>query len=252
MKKVTLLKMPGGGKPRDRREVIWERIERRARTDSAHLTVDRIVRLAMDLADREGLEAISMRRIAAELQSGVMSLYYYVPGKGDLLDLLLDAAIGEVEIPAQPSGDWQRDLRLVALRTRACLKRHVWATGLLNIRPAVGPNRMAQLEFALSAVSALGLSLKDMWRAIGSLYVYVFGFVVLELSEAHALRQAAFHQAAAPYVEGLFAGGKFPNLARYQAAGAPATPDDEAFEAGLDLVVRGIAAVLKPGKRKRR
>lgn len=249
LKKAALHKGPERDKTGDRQELVWERIERRARTDSGNLTVERIVHLAMDIADREGLEAISMRHIAAELQSGVMSLYYYVQGKGDLLDLLLDAAFDEIEIPRQATGDWQQDLRLFALRTRACLKRHVWATGLMNARPAIGPHRLAQIEFALSTVSGLGLSLTDMFRAIGLVYVYVFGHVILELSEARALRQAGFDQTAAPYIDRLFASGKFPNLARYHAAGAPAPPDDEAFEAGLDLVLKGIAAFLKSKNR---
>ncbi len=242
-------KVLGTEKESGRRELIWERIERRSGAHSPTLTVERIVRLAIDLADREGLQAISMRRLAAELNSGVMSLYYYVPGKGDLLDLLLDTIIGETDLPAQPSGNWRRDLQLMARRTRVCLKRHGWALALFGVRPAIGPNRFALTEFALSVISGFGLGIKTMWRMIGSLYVYIIGFVALELSDGHALRQAGFEKLAAPYMEKLLASGKLPNVARYFAAGRPAPPDDEAFEDGLNLVLDGIAAAIEAKRR---
>jgi AcrR family transcriptional regulator len=227
------------------RELIWERIERRAKTGSAKPVVERMVRLAMAVADREGLEALSMRRVAAEMQSGVMSLYYYVPGKGELLDLLLDEAIGEMQMSAGPSGDWRKDLRVLALRTRACLKRHPWALLVLHSRPAIGPNRLAQTDFALGVLSPLRLDHKMIWRAVGSFYLYILGSVALELSEAHTLRRAGFGRTVQHYLDDLFASGKCPNLARFHAQGTPPLPDDETFEDGLDLVLDGIATLCR-------
>ncbi len=243
MSKTLSLKGHAREKIPEPRELIWEHLERHAKTGSPKLTVDRIVRLAMAVADREGLEALSMRRIAAELQSGVMSLYYYVPGKGELLDLLLDEAIGEMEIPLNTSRNWRKELRLLALRTRACLKRHTWALVLLHSRPAIGPNRLAQTDYALGILSPLGLDHKTVWRAIGSFYLYILGSVALELSEAHSLRRAGFDRMGQRYLEKLFASGRYTYLARYHAAGSPPLPDDETFEAGLDLVLEGIAAL---------
>jgi AcrR family transcriptional regulator len=223
------------------RELIWERIERRGNGEFPSI-VDRIVRVAMDLADREGIDAISMRRIASELGSGVMSLYYYVPSKGDLLDLLLDAAIGGVELPERVSGYWRRDLRLVAVQMRACLKRHAWLSGLLNKRPAIGPNRFRQFEFALSVVSSLSPNIRVMRQMIASLYIFTLGFVTVELSEGEILRRAGFDKMSAPYVEKLIATGRFPNLERMRREG-DRPPGDEAFNGSLELVLEGIASL---------
>jgi AcrR family transcriptional regulator len=244
MKKTTLQRRP---------VVIWEHLERRAATTPAANIVHRMVTVAVHLADHRGWEALSMRRIASELGSGVMSLYYYVPSKADLLDLALDAALGEIQLPPSPSGNWREDLHWLAMEIRGCLKRHVWVPGLMGSRPAAGPNRLRQFEFALAAVSSLGPDIKLMCRMVGSLYIYVFGFVALELSEGKALRQAGFNKVAAPYVERLIASGEFPNVERFLREGRSSPPDDEAFAQGLDLVLEGMAALPKLlAKRKKK
>jgi AcrR family transcriptional regulator len=227
--------------------LIWERIGGRAAGDAASIMVDRIVRAATKLADGEGVENISMRRLASELGSGVMSLYHYVPSKGDLLDLLLDAAIGDVALPKRPSGDWRADLHHLGVQTRACMKRHPWLPGLMHSRPAFGPNRFAQFEFGLAAVSGLGLDIETMRRMVSSLYVYTMGFVILELSDAEALRRAHYDRTKAipPYIKGLFATGAFPYIERVMREGGGPPTSDKAFEEGLNLVLGGMAALLR-------
>ena len=245
MSQKTRGEEPAKSQDARRRELIWERIERRGIAGSPAITVDRILRVAMDLADREGLDAISMRRIASELGSGVMSLYYYVPSKDDLLDLLLDAGIGEMALPERASGNWRADLRMVALETRECLKRHTWLPGLLNKRPAIGPNRFRQFEFALSTVSGLGLDIQEMFRMIASLYIFVLGFVTMELSEGEMLRREGFDKVLAPYVDKLMATGRFPNVARLHREGRRPPPGDETFNGSLELVLEGIASLQR-------
>ena len=226
---------------------IWDRIG--APPSSA---VARIVRAATKLADRDGVEKISMRSLASQLGSGVMSLYHYVPSKADLLDLLLEAAMGGVALPGRPSGDWRADLNTVGAEMRACLKRHPWLIGLLHSRPAFGPNRLAQFEFSLAAVNGLGLDIETMHRMVSSLYIYTMGFVMLELSEAEALRRARHGKSKAvpPYVRRLISTGRFPNIERLfrESDGPPAS--DAAFKDGLDLVLDGMAALLKTAARK--
>lgn len=238
-KKTAPRKVSGCGPP------IWGRVG-----ESPSTAVERIVRAATRLADREGVEKISMRSLASELGSGVMSLYHYVPSKADLLDLLLDAAMGGVALAARPSGDWRADLHTVAAQTRACLKRRPWLVGLLHSRPAFGPNRLAQLEFSLAAVAGLELDIAAMHRMVASLYVYTMGFVMLELSEAEALRRARHGKSKAvpPYIRRLISTGAFPNIERLfrESDGPPAS--DAAFEDGLDLVFEGMAALLKTAR----
>src|SRR5580658_10812522 len=98
------------------------------------LSRDEIVRTAIAVADTEGPDAISMRRIARELGAGVMSLYWYVGSKEELLDLMLDSIEAEIEIP-EPSGDWRADLGAFAHRTRAALSQHRWAVEFIGTRP---------------------------------------------------------------------------------------------------------------------
>jgi len=224
---------------------IWDRIGEPPST-----AVARIVRAATKLADRDGVEKISMRSLASELGCGAMSLYHYVPSKADLLDLLLDAAIGGTALPERPSGDWRADLHAVGVETRACLKRRPWLIGLLHSRPAFGPHRLAQFEFSLAAVAGLGLDIETMHRMVSSLYVYTMGFVMLELSEAEALRRARHGRCKTlpPYIRRLTSTGAFPNIERLfrESDGPPAS--DAAFEDGLELVFEGMAALLKTSR----
>jgi AcrR family transcriptional regulator len=228
--------------------VIWDRISEIQADDSPPITVARIVRAATKLADREGLENISMRDIASELGSGVMSLYHYVPSKADLHDLLLDAAMGGMALPDRPSGDWRADLHTVGVQRRACLKRHPWLVGLLYSRPAFGPNRLAQFEFSLAAVAGLGLDISTIHQMVSSLYIYTVGFVMLELSaEAEVLRRGR-HGKGKPvplHMRRFFATGAFPNVERLLRENDGPPTGDAAFENGLDLVLDGMAALLK-------
>ncbi|HVX66861.1 MAG TPA: TetR/AcrR family transcriptional regulator [Bryobacteraceae bacterium] len=232
-----------------RHTLIWERLGERPAAGPAALTTDRIIQIARKLADREGLETLSMRRIAAELGSGVMSLYHYVPSKNDLMDLLLDAAMGEIEVPEKPSGDWRANLYNIANRTRECLKRHPWLLTLLHTRPALGPKRLAQFEASLAAVQELGLDIKTMHRMVVFLYIYVLGFVSMELSEAEALRRQEFNKLPLPYMDRLFATGAFPNFARLVGDGKHPPSADAFFEDGLQFVLEGMAAQMKSSRR---
>src|SRR3954453_8973113 len=106
-----------GRPPRPEPQMPWTRPDFRPRGAHPALGREQIVRAAMEIADAEGLEAISMRRVAAGLGAGTMSLYWYVAGKDELLDLMVDAAFGEFRIPDRPTGDWRADLRLIAHET---------------------------------------------------------------------------------------------------------------------------------------
>jgi AcrR family transcriptional regulator len=232
--------------------VIWERLITRPAGESSSITVERIVDAAIRLADRDGVEKISMRCLASELGSGVMSLYHYVPSKADLLDLLLDAGLGGVALPERPSGDWRADLHTVGVQTRACLRRRPWLAGLLHSRPAIGPNRLAQFEFSLAAVSGMGLGIETMQRMVGSLYAYTMGFVMLELSDAETLRRARYGKTKAPppYICRLIATGAFPHVERLLRDGKGPRIGDAPFEDGLALVLGGMAALLKTSVQK--
>ena len=223
--------------------LVWERLGE-VRT-SGKLDYEGIVRAAMDVADRKGLPAVSMRTVAEALGSGVMSLYRYVASKEELLDLILDAAYGEICIPAKHAGDFQKDLARVARATRSALKQHPWLGALVTMRPTLGPNYLRWFEFLLGATNAPGRDLLTQMRMIGTLGSYVAGFVSYELGEMetnrrHKLTEEQRRELAAPYMERVLATGQFPNLARFMESGT-AEPDDAGFEFGLRAVLDGLS-----------
>src|SRR5688572_1235709 len=116
---------------------IWLQQERPSRGSQPALNRQQIVRAAIEIADAEGFEAVTMRRIASDLGVGTMSLYWHVPNKENLLELMRDELIGEVEMPDPPTGDWRADLRQIAYQTRANLKRHPWMLAIFASVPSI-------------------------------------------------------------------------------------------------------------------
>src|SRR4051794_17760858 len=105
------------------------------------LSRERVIQAAIALAQAEGLEALTMRRLAEELRAGAMTLYYHVPNKEALLDGMVDSVFGEIELPTTDV-DWKTALRRRALSTREALNRHRWAVGLMESRTTPGPNSL--------------------------------------------------------------------------------------------------------------
>ena len=221
------------------------------------LSRDEIVRTAIAVADAEGPDAISMRRIARELSAGAMSLYWYVGSKEELLELMLDAIEAEIEVP-EPSGDWRADLGTFAHRTRAALSRHRWAVEFIGTRPPSGPNDVRNLERLLGLLDGTGV---DDFRLIMGIFMtvatFVIGAVIRDAQEIRFHREQERAEAALTeeeiqaerdrYHESFEASGQFPRIVRLMASGIdPDDPDtrDERFQFSLDCVLDGIAARL--------
>jgi len=218
------------------------------------LSRDEIVRTAIAVADAEGPEAISMRRIARELRAGPMSLYWYVGSKEELLDLMLEMLEAEVEAP-EPTGDWRADLRVFANQMRAVLNRHPWALEFIGSRPPTGPNDARNLERLLGILAGLGLAARPTMDLLAAIATYVLGAVIregreirgqLEQEQAEAGRSEEELEAERDrYRDWFRASGEFPQIARLMESGIdpddPATRD-ERFEFGLDVLLDGIAA----------
>jgi AcrR family transcriptional regulator len=259
---VHLRRTGGGPVPApDGREpaIVWMRPVREPRGQHPPLTRDKIAATAIAVADAEGIGAVSMRRVAAELGCGTMSLYRHVRDKDELLDVMIDAGIGEASVPpAEVGGDWRADLRRDAHSMRAAILRHPWVAEIIGRRPAFGPNMLATTEAALSAVDGLGLSIDEMLRAIGVVNAFVVGFVINELAERkwrYPLADRSGPQARTwasvmiPYVRSIAASGQYPRLTR-AIIEAEDFPDPAAvFEWQLDRVLDGLAAII-PSARK--
>ncbi len=205
-----------------------------------------VVRAAIAVADEEGPEAISMRRIAARLGVGTMSLYWYVASKEELIDLVVDQLIGEEGLPECPSGDWRADLLLLARQMRALLHRHPWLASLLHVASRLGPNSLAHAEFSLATVAGLGLDAATSFSIPNAVDDYVRGAVLGELEWAGVKRSSEGGEGGRATIRHYFrqqveASERYPELRRF--VSDPGEIDADAnFAFGLDCLLDGIAA----------
>lgn len=210
--------------------------------------------MAIAIADAEGAEAVSMRRIAQVLRAGAMSLYWHLAGKEHLLELMLDALIAEVDIP-EPSGDWQTDLRTQARSTRTVLLRHRWVMDFISARRAFGPNSLRLLDRSLAALDGLDLDTATALNILQTVNTYVSGAVLREFQEIRVQQETErLGIGAAELVAGftawrqrLAATGRFEHFLRVLDDNIDPDAEgtrDERFEFGLDCVLAGIAAML--------
>jgi AcrR family transcriptional regulator len=232
---------------------IWmrpEHVERSGPGRRPGYSRAQIVRVAVDLANREGLDAATMRRIAQEIGTGAMSLYRYVPKRDDLIDLMLDAVLGEIELPERPSGDWRADLSLVADQTRAVGLRHPWQVTLAR-RPTVGPNSLRVYDFALSALDGYGLHIDQITSLCGMVGDYVASAVRDEIAWLDQARRTGMDRKqwmaeyVGPYVKQVVESGQYPMFNRTIREGQLShMPPDMRFQYGLNHVLNGVAAAL--------
>lgn len=250
-------KTAGGG-------LIWARPEPGSRRP--RFSREQIAATALGIADAEGFEAVSMRRVAADLGAGTMTLYNYVRTKDELVALMHDAIMGEVLVPEGelPTG-WRGALTVIARRARAVMMRHPWAPASLQ-EAQFGPNAMRRFEQYLAAVADAGLDAAATFEVLTIINSYIFGNALLTAESRKRARIAgADPQAAAEMVEygtALLASGEFPRMAAMFAnagAGAagqegdetPAGPPledqnlEEQFERGLQALLDGLALRMK-------
>ena len=140
-----------------------------------------ITQAAIDLADREGIVAVSMRRVAARIGSAPTSLYWYFSNKSQLYELMMDAVVGEIELPERPSGDWRADLASIAWATRLMGRRHPWLAGL-GVHPVPGPLTRRYGAAAFRSLEGLGLDPATEVNILAAVNNYVSGFLERETS----------------------------------------------------------------------
>jgi AcrR family transcriptional regulator len=214
------------------------------------LTRERIVQKAVALAQREGIEALTMRKLADELGAGAMSLYHYVPNKDELLDGMVDIVFGEIELPSTDV-HWRTAMRRRALSTRAALNRHRWAVGLMESRTTPGPASLRLHNAVLGCLREAGFSVEMTIQAYSVQDAYIYGFALqekslpfesaeesTEVAEEHVRRFAelAEERRMAALAE------EFPYLAEMVAGHVAKVGYDftTAFEYGLDLILDAL------------
>jgi AcrR family transcriptional regulator len=231
---------------------VWTRVEPAARRP--RYTREEIAKTAVRIADREGFDSLSMRRLATALNAGTMTLYHYVRTKDELLTLVLDEIMGEVvisddeEIPT----DWRAALRMIAERSRASLERHPWILDMMD-DPPIGPNSLRHFDQTLQAVSTLPISLAEKLDIVATVDEYVFGFCLQQRNNVHA-SDTGSDAGMIDYVEGLLERGDYPHLrAIADEIGVAAAweqisahmRDTTRFSRNLDRLLDGIEAGLR-------
>jgi AcrR family transcriptional regulator len=207
------------------------------------LSKDRVLRAAVDLADRVGVDGLSMRRLAQELGVVPMALYKHVASKDELLDGMIDVVVGEIDPPAS-GADWKAILRRRILSARHVMRRHPWASRVIESRTAATPAVLAYMDSTIGILRAGGFSIDLTHHAMHAMGSRVLGF-----------SQELFEESAdpAPDPEVVRAAGVlFPNIAELVLAiyhdpasvVGPGCDDQAEFEFALDLMLDGLERQL--------
>jgi AcrR family transcriptional regulator len=216
------------------------------------------VNAALDIADSNGLDTLSMRNVAERLGVGTMSLYTHVPSKTELIDLMLDTAYSEiyenVEEPSRQKGDWRVALQFIAQRNWDLYRKHPWMLQIPTVRPVLGPHASLKYEAELRPLDNLGLSDVEMDATLTLLLTHVEGCARAQaaLERTHrdtGMTDSEWWVTQEPLLNKLVDPARFPVGTRvgtaagqeYQGASNP----EHVFRFGLDRILDGIAELIR-------
>lgn len=227
-------------------EVIWARPERTGRGPRPAYSRGDIAAAAVRIADADGIDAVSMRRVAAELGCGTMSLYNYVPRKEDLYELMVDAASAEYELADTPSGDWRADMTGLARQTRAIMYRHPWLSRVMTTAYGFSPNALRYLEWCLGCLEPLDVHPGLKMQLIAMVNGTVMATVRNEQAMAERARGLPWSEeeeqaVRGAYLTGQVATGAYPHLAALLAASPAPSDPEEIFELTIARLLDSFA-----------
>src|SRR5579864_5562413 len=225
---------------------------RRASARRLPLSRERVLSVALALADKGGTEAITMRKLGHALGVEAMSLYNHVAGKDDILEGLVELVLGEVDLA--PAGDWESAMRASAISAHEALIRHPWACSLLLLPNSVGmiPARLRYMESILGRLREAGFSPELTYHGYHALDSHILGFTLWEIGHG-VMPSEPLGELVASFLE-RFPADEFPHLAEHiQQHLDPSSHDDTpAFEFGLDLILDGLKRMRKRGRASKR
>ncbi|MDH2426154.1 TetR/AcrR family transcriptional regulator [Sphaerisporangium sp. TRM90804] len=243
------------GDPARTLELLWRSRRERppGRGPRKTLTVEEVVAAAVALADAEGLEAVTMRAVAQALGVAPMSLYTYVPGKAELLDVMLDTVFGQMPRPDLSGLPWRGRLEAVARDNRALFERHPWVAAVSTARPPLGPGLLAKYEHELRAFEGLGLTDVELDDAL----TFLLGFVQSSARSAADVRASRgegtltdeqWWALSEPLLAEVLDPGRYPTASRVgtaagQAHNAAYDPG-HAYRFGLRRVLDGLGVLI--------
>jgi AcrR family transcriptional regulator len=214
--------------------------------NAAPLNLERTLQVALVIADDEGLEAVTMRRLARELGVEAASLYHHVSGKDQILDGLVEAVAAEIE-PPMPSTDWRTAISDRAYNTRTVLRRHPWSVSLMASRKSPGSATLGLLETGIRCLREGGFSVTQAAHVISVVDSYVHGFVLQEVNLP--FRDESELAAMTGAIMETFPASEFPYLFELTVEHvlAPGYDYGMEFDSGLNVVLDGAVALLDEG-----
>lgn len=218
---------------------------RKPASERTALSRDRVLRCALELADRSGIAALTVRSLARTMGTKPMSLYHYVANKDEILDGIVDLVFSEIDLPAA-GGDWRNEMHRRAHSVRRALQRHPWAVGLLESRTSPGPGTLQHHDATLGTLRAAGFSVALTAHAYALLDSYIYGFALQEAVLPFNGPDTAA-EVTAPMVQ-LFSSGQYPHLVEIATDHVlkPGYDFSDEFDFGLNLILDGLARSI-PG-----
>jgi AcrR family transcriptional regulator len=206
------------------------------------LSRELVLRTAINRADQGGLDALTMRSLAEELEVAPMALYNHVASKDDLIDAMVDVVFGEVGVPSG-GGDWKTAMRGRAIAVRDALLRHRWAIGLMESRRRPGPANLRHHDAVLGRLRAAGFSVEMAAHAYSLLDSYIYGFALTMMTLPFENSEEVADVARVMLQP--FPVNEYPNLVEFitEHAMTPGYDYGDEFEYGLDLILDGIEGV---------
>lgn len=210
------------------------------------LSRERVLRAAMALADEEGLDALSMRKLGKQLGVEAMSLYKHVANKEDILDGLAELVASEIHLRS-PDTDWKAGMRERAISAREVFLRHPWAVGLMEARANPGAASMRYYDTVIGSLRRGGFSIRLAARAFSLMDAYVFGYAAQEINLPFGSTEDLSEIAA--NIKELLPAGEFPYFTELilDYASRPEWNFEEEFAFGLDLILDGLQRARDAG-----
>jgi AcrR family transcriptional regulator len=203
------------------------------------LTRDRVMQAAIGLADKGGIESLTMRKLGRELGVEAMALYRHVTNKDDIVDGIVDLVFSEIDLPST-GADWKASMRERAISVREALSRHRWAVGLMESRTNPGPANLRHHDAVIGSLRAAGFDMAMAAHAYSLLDAYIYGFAQTQMNLPFESTEDVAQIAQSMLLP--FPLNAYPNLSAFitEHAMKPGYDFGDEFEWGLDVILDGL------------
>jgi len=227
---------------------LWARVGETAEPSRVVLSPTRIAGAGIQIADADGLDAVSMRKVASRLNSGTMSLYRYVASRDELVELMVDQVYATFTL-APKTGDWRHDLTEAARRIHQTTLEHPWLAGQSVARLGLGPNLVRALESMLTLVDGYGMSADQMLDILGSIQAFVQGHALQEITEQNAIRAIKettpeAHDQREARIRTIIGSDRYPQFTRVVTESTDEPDPSVVFERRLCYLLDGLSSAF--------